>query len=132
MAATDKFIDTNIIIEILMRKGEKSDRALKLLESDENLWMTVLAFAEIEWVLRDFFELPKEKVIDALKKVLNYKNLTIERKKQLIESVSIYENENIDWTDCFNIAVVKSEGQKEIYSFDKHFDKFSGIKRLEP
>lgn len=127
-----KFVDTNIFIEILMRKGIKSDRALKLLESDGPLWTTTLAFAEVEWVLRDWFELPKKDVIDHLKRILSYKNLEITEKKLLVEAVGLYEVNNIDWTDCFNLAVVKEEKQSEIYSFDKHFDQFPGIKRLEP
>ncbi len=127
-----KFVDTNIFIEILMRKGVKSDRALKLLESDNLLWTTTLAFAEVEWVLRDWFELPKDDVVGHLKRILSYKNLEITEKKRLIEAVTLYETKNIDWTDCFNLVMVKEEKQSEIYSFDKHFDQFSEIKRLEP
>lgn len=127
-----KFVDTNIFIEILMRKGVKSDRALKLLESDDPLWTTTLAFAEVEWVLGDWFELPKEDVIGHLKRILSYKNLEIIEKKHLIDATILYQTKNIDWTDCFNLTMVKEEKQSEIYSFDKHFDKFPGIKRLEP
>lgn len=127
-----KFVDTNIFIEILMRKGRKSDRALKLLESDNPLWTTTLVFAEVEWVLRDWFECPKAEVVAHLKRILSYHNLEITERKRLIEAVTLYGAENIDWTDCFNLAVVQEKKQSAIYSFDKHFDKISGIKRLEP
>lgn len=129
---TSKFVDTNIFIEILMRKGTKSDRSLKLLESGDPLWTTTLAFAEVEWVLRDWFECPKAEVVSYLKMILSYQNLEIVERKKLAEATALYEKENIDWTDCFNLTVVQEKKQSEIYSFDKHFDKFSGIKRLEP
>lgn len=127
-----KFVDTNIFIEVLARKGEKSDRALALLESNENLWTTEMVIAEIEWVLRDFFELTSKQTADHLKRVLNLPNLTIPHKKELMEATSLYETINVDWTDCFNAILMKEEGIKEIYSFDKDFNKLKFIKRLEP
>jgi predicted nucleic acid-binding protein len=38
----------------------------------------------------------------------------------------------LDWTDAFVAAKMAAERQLEIYSYDRHFDKFSGIKRIEP
>lgn len=129
---TGRFVDTNIFIEILQRKGERSDRALKLLESDEDLWTTDMVFAELEWVLRDGFELSKLKIIDCFQKILAFSNLHVENKKLLLEVVSLYKNQSADWTDCYNAMVSLARGSKEIYSFDKHFEKIPGIKRLEP
>lgn len=127
-----RFVDTNIFIEVLMRKGPKSDRSLKLLESNDSLWTTTLVFAEAEWVLRDWFDCPRADIVTYLKGILSYQNLEISDRKRLVESVILYEKTNIDWTDCFNLAVVKGKKQSEIYSFDKHLDKFPGLKRLEP
>jgi len=39
---------------------------------------------------------------------------------------------NISFTDIFNYCFMVEEGIKEIYSYDKDFDKLEGINRLEP
>lgn len=129
---TAKFVDTNIFIEILMRKGVKSDKSLALLEKSTSLWTTDLVIAEIEWVLRDWFELPKSQIANFLKRILSYQNIDIACKKVLLEAISLYESQNADFTDCANAVVVLDAGGKEVYSYDKHFSKFPGIKRLEP
>ena len=132
MAMAPKFVDTNIFIEILMRNGPKSDRALKLLESGNPLWTTILAIAEIEWVLRDWFALPKEQVVDYLKRILSYQSVEIAERRRLVAAVALYEKEHIDWTDCYSLVIISEKKQSDLYSFDKDFDKIPGINRLEP
>jgi len=42
------------------------------------------------------------------------------------------EKVKLDFDDAIAYFVMKSLDLKEIVSFDKHFDKISGIKRLDP
>lgn len=126
------FVDTNIFIEVLQRKGEKSDRALKLLESDATLWTTEMVIAEIEWVLRDLYELPRVKIADHLRRILSLSNLNVPHKGEIMEATLLYESIGVDWTDCFNAVIARDEGVNEVYSFDRDFNKFKFLKRLEP
>lgn len=43
-----------------------------------------------------------------------------------------YEEQNTDFTDCLNFAKMLEKGVIEVYSFDRDFDKFKPLKRLEP
>lgn len=126
------FVDTNIFIEIFVRKGEKSLACARLLKEAPDLWTTGLVVAETEWILRSGYKEPKEKVISCLKQILGSENIKIEDRKIYSEAVGLYESLNIDFTDCINAVFIQKSESPEIYSFDKHFDKYSGIKRLEP
>jgi predicted nucleic acid-binding protein len=125
------FVDTNIFVEIFTRVGKKSDSCKKLLETRENLVSSILVISEVEWVLRSFYELPKNDVARCLEKILIL-DIRIDNKNLLISTLQYYKKYSVDWTDCLNMFFMKEAGVTEIYSYDKGFSKFDWIKRLEP
>jgi len=125
------FVDTNIFIEVFARKGEKSDRSRKLLESGSSLTTSSLVFSEVEWVLRAGYEEKKELVVRCLKKILTL-DIEIDNKKLLMNALNFYEANTVDWTDCLNMFFVKENNISKVYSYDKGLHKFDWIKRLEP
>ncbi len=127
-----KFVDTNIFLEILVRKGEKSDRCRELFKRENNLWTNELVISEVEWVLRDGLKETRERIVKAVEKILALEKLRIDNRKLLLRALEIYRKSNIDWVDCLNAQFVLDRQVAEVYSYDRHFDKFSGIKRLEP
>lgn len=127
-----RFIDTNIFLEVAIRKGKRSDRCLEFLENKKNkLWTTILVISEIEWVLRSFYEVEKRKIVDFLMRIFALKNLEIEDKKLLLEALEIYEKKGVDWTDCINVVLAKKKGIEKFVSFDKDFEKMGFGKRVE-
>lgn len=126
-----RFVDTNIFLEVFTRTGKKSDACKTLLEDTPRLWASDLVIAETEWVLRSFYELERHEVSDRISSILLLENLDVSRKKLLIEAVEWYRQSTTDWVDIVNVLQMQAAGVKEIYSYDKHFDKIPGIKRLE-
>lgn len=127
----DKFVDTNVFIEIFARSGDKSEQSKKLLRKSENLFTSSLVISEMEWVLRYAYDKSREDVVTYLKSILS-SEIGIDGKKQLIEALNYYETYLVDWTDCLNMFFVKDKGGKEVYSYDKGLSKFDWIKRLDP
>jgi predicted nucleic acid-binding protein len=128
----DSFVDANIFLEVFARSGEKSDRCLALLNSSRSLWTSWLVIAEVEWVLQSGYDLPKGNVVICLKRILILPNLFVEKKEQLLDAVLLYEKGTADWIDCVNAVACRGIECKQIYSYDKHFDRFEWIKRVEP
>ena len=126
------FVDSNIFLEVFARRGEKSDRSLALLQSAMSLWTTDLVVAEIEWVLRAGFELPRADITLCIKRILAFPSLAIDQKKELVEAIGLYEDSTADWIDCVNAILCKKKGIPQAITYDKHFDRFSWIKRIEP
>lgn len=132
MKYRDGFVDTNIFVEVFARKGERALACARFLKAAADLWTTELVVAETEWILRSGYQEPRQRVVSCLKQILGSENIKIENKKELLEALALYENLNIDFTDCISAVLVQNSGVSEVYSYDKHFDKFPGIKRLEP
>lgn len=126
-----KFVDSNIFLEILTRRGKKSDLAKKLIQSNSSLCSNLLVFSEVVWVLDSFYEMDKNLIIGCLRKILTSK-VEIDEKKLLVDVVNFYEKNNVDWTDCLNMFLVKKAKIKQVYSYDKGLGKFDWVKRLEP
>ena len=131
MIMQSSFIDTNIFIEVFARKGIKSNNSKKLLERNVGLTTSSLVFSEVEWVLRAGYEAKKELVVRCLKKILTL-GIKIDNKKTLIDALSHYETNNVDWTDCVNMFLIKEDKVSKVYSYDKGLNKYNWIKRLEP
>lgn len=125
------FVDTNVFIEIFTRFGKKSDACKILLDTGNNLVTTSLVVSEVEWVLRSFYELSKKDVVRCLEKILTL-DVDIDYKKTLMQALAFYEGNTVDWTDCFNMFLMKDQDVSDVYSYDKGFNKFDWIKRLEP
>lgn len=127
-----KFVDTNIFLEALVRTGSKSDQCLKLLE-DKNaqLWTTEIVIVEVEWVLRSAYQIPKPKIIDSLKRILNLENLQIENQTEIAQAIGTFEEINVEFTDCLNFVKMIEKGVEEAYSFDRDFEKFQPVKRIK-
>lgn len=126
-----KFVDSNIFLEIFTRRGKKSDLAKKLIQSNSSLCSNLLVFSEVVWVLDSFYEMDKNLIIGCLRKILTSR-VKIDEKKLLVGVVNFYEKNNVDWTDCLNMFLVRQAKIKQVYSYDKGLNKFDWINRLEP
>ena len=89
-------------------------------------------FAEIAWVCQKFYGLDKETTAEALKRILNYKNIVILDKTNIALAVDIYQKHNLKFIDGLIASIPKIQ-QKEmvVISYDKDFDKLDII-RKEP
>lgn len=126
-----RFVDTNVFIEVFARQGIKSDKSKKLLKESKSLMTSSLVVSEIEWVLRSAYLLKREDISRYIKNIISSKIL-IKDRKVLIEVLEYYSSNSVDWSDCFNMFILKEQGVSEVYSYDKGLAKFGWVKRLEP
>ncbi len=132
----ERFVDANIFLEVLLKdiKWEEAAGYLEKLSSGR-----VRAFTSdfiIYSIILQIEEKKKssESVRDFAIFLGNMKGLRIARFTPgiLINAVSIMEKHSLDFDDSLQAAFMHTLGIKEIVSFDSHFDKMGGIKRIEP
>lgn len=126
-----KFLDTNIFVEVFARSGDKSDKCKKLLKQESLLCTSSLVLSELEWVLRYAYKMDRTNISIYLKQVL-LSDIEIDRKKILMNTLNFYEANNVDWTDCLNLFLIKDQKIREVYSYDKGLKIYDWITRLEP
>jgi len=132
-----KFIDTNIFIRYLTNdvpdKADRCERIFKkAVKREENLFTTDMVIAEIVWVLESYYELPKMEVQEKVEKILNTPHLTCANKDLILTALAVYTGKNIDFIDAYNALILRKEGIKNVYSYDKHYDRISWLTRIEP
>ena len=132
-----KFIDTNIFIRFLTNDiPEKADGCEHLFreaaEKNETFFTTEMVIAEIIWVLESYYELPKKEVQDMVEKILITPFLFCPQKDLILNALTLYSDKNIDFIDAYNASILREQGVKKVYSYDRHFDKIDWVSRIEP
>ena len=119
-------IDTNVIIRFLVGDHkehlEVATEIFKKIELGEyEVEILDSVIMEALFVLIKFYKLPKDEVIDDLKKIIALRGV-IGNKVLLIETLNIVENKNIDFVDALICSKSKLEGYGKL-SFDKDVNR---------
>jgi len=130
-------IDANIILRFLLNDlPEQAERCSLLLQKiergEETVFLPDLALADIVWTLEKFYRQPKERIRELMLPLIVLRGIRLTSKSVTKNALNFYADKNLDWTDAFIAATMKASGNKNIYSYDKHFDRVEDITRLEP
>lgn len=126
-------IDKNIFLELLLNRAFKNDcsRLLKEIEIG-NLEVYVSSFSihSIEVILSNFNKQKELKIF--LSSIIDFEGLFIYATNLEEELEAIEEmKKGLDFDDALQSFIAKNL-KASIVSFDKHFDKIKGLKRLTP
>ena len=133
---TEIIVDTNIFIRFFLNDEPKlSITAKEIIEGcvagKYSLAVLPAIFLEIVWLLKSFYKLPKDEIINKIESMFQIPNLKFIDEKLVLATVEVFKKYNVDFVDAFVFANMDGLKIKEIFSFDRDFDKIKGIKRLE-
>jgi predicted nucleic-acid-binding protein len=129
-------IDTNIILRFLTAdenvKYQNLHSFFNSIERGEiNVELKLIILFQVIFVLKSFYKIPKENIVDGLSKLLSYKGISLKDKKIVLRTLDLWREKNLEIVDCYIISCVEGDKQNILYSYDRDFDKFS-INRVEP
>ena len=129
-------LDTNVILRFLTAdKNSKYKNLHSFFHSIEKgemrIELKLIVFFQVVFVLKGFYKVPKEQIIEGLLTLLRFKGMTIKEKKIVRRSLELWRNNNIEIVDCYLIACLEGDSQNLLYSYDRDFDQFT-IHRIEP
>ncbi len=133
------FIDTNVFLRFLIADQTTpllSKKAQSIFQKIVNQKITVqtniLVVAEIVYVLEKVYELERSEIIEKIIPLLSLEKLEIPDKKQVLQSLSIYLQKNIDFEDAYCYVNMLENGITKIFTFDrKHFARLEEIEILD-
>lgn len=133
------YVDTDVILRLITHDDFKQQEdSAKLFEEVEKGDLVLSApdtvIADAVYVLFSprLYNFPRTEIRDVLMALLRLTNFEVDNKQAVITALDFYANSKIDFGDALLIALTLQTKKKEIYSYDRDFDKFAGLKRKEP
>jgi len=131
------FIDTNIFLRYFVVEDEITHKKIEqlfteIINGNIIAISTSLVIAEIVWVLKKIYNWSKEEICKNVELILRTPNIRFKERVILIDALNIFKKKNIDFIDAYNYSFMRASSADKIYSFDRDFDKFTDINRLEP
>jgi predicted nucleic acid-binding protein len=81
--------------------------------------------------LQSFYSLDRNAITAALKDLIDFAGIELENKVILLSALRNFAQTDVNFVDAYHAAVAAAESIA-IASFDRDFDQFAGVKRVEP
>lgn len=134
---TGRLVDTNVILRYMTNEPpEQAERAAKLFEAiangNEHVLLEEVVCAEVIWTLSSYYRMPRRSIADVLLGLLAEGNIGALDKEAMRVALAIFSERNLDFADAILAAKALQSDDSVIYSFDRDFDRISGVIRREP
>jgi predicted nucleic acid-binding protein len=138
MSDTIPFLDTNILIRFLVNDvPQQAAECRKLVDAlangTQHAWTSHFVIAEAEFTLSKYYKLDRVRIAEMLSIIISLRGLKIDEKRIFERVFQLYlDHPSVDYADCYHAALAASRGCSRVLSYDKHFDRFSDLARVEP
>ncbi len=133
------FVDANIFLRFLtkddVKKAEKCFQLFQKAERKEiSLTTSEAVLSEVVYILssKRLYQLKTSEIKERLWPLISISGLKLPSKKRFLLALDIYAKNNIDFADALTVAHLYQSKTKKVYSYDRDFDRFPKIQRLEP
>ena len=116
-------LDANYILRFLLKDNLEMYEISKECIRNNNCIIPNEILAEVVFVLLKVYKAERDDISNSLISFLNYDNIILNDKNNIIKSLNIFQTKNLDFVDC--ILCAKSK-QYEIKTFDKKLNKCIG------
>lgn len=125
MAEPTAFVDTSVLVRYLTGDhAELSPKAARILESDESLAVSLVALAEVGYVLESVYSVPRAVAARTLSDLLARRNLKVigMPKARVLEALALCAgSRSVSYADALQWAEVRESAAATIYTFDERF-----------
>ena len=136
MAIQRQLVDTNVLARFLT--GEPHEMAVKarrLIERADNgeivLVVLPVIVAELIYTLESFYEMERTEVATKLLSFLQSRGIEAVESTRIMDALERCRDRNAHFADAY-LAASALELGNPIASFDRGFDKFKDVQRVEP
>lgn len=131
-----KLIDTNILVRFFAGEPpEMAERARRLVQNADDgktiLVVLPIILAETFYTLESFYEIKRKIVAEKLAFFIQTRGVEAVERPRLLDALNRCQTKNVHFADAY-LAACAAELDVEIASFDRDFDKFGDIRRVEP
>lgn len=130
-------VDTNVLVRYFLRdipaQTKIADKLMELVKAKQvKVWLSPWVIGELIWVLASVYGKSREFIIDILKALMATSGVIIPNQKLVAAAILYYIDKNVDFEDAMIVLEAQKDNVTEGISFDKHFEKFSWLKKWRP
>ena len=137
-----RFVDASVFVHAYLkprRELRPSEVAIKKrsrsivtrISKGEQVILSTVHFAEIANLLEDWMALSEaQTILLALATMDNIRILPVTR-ADLVEALDLATERDVGTTDALAVVLMQTEATREIYSFDRDYDHFNEIRRVD-
>ena len=138
MASTG-YLDTDVIIRYLT--GDDSDKQLAASDLFTRVDAREISLTVIDTVVADAvcvrtsprqYGLSREDAGAMLAALLASPGFVLRNKRAVLDALRLFSSSLLDFGDCMIAATMRASSERMLYSYDRHFDRFDDIERVEP
>ena len=114
-------LDTNVLLRCLtLDDASQLPVAQQLLDHPAGVFISKSVLLEVEWALRDVFNLPSAAVLKSLNTLCGLAQVHLENEDQVAQALQDHAR-GMDFADALHAA--SSQADEGLYTFDKKFVK---------
>lgn len=110
-------------------------RVRKLVEKADSGELTLVVFpiivAEVFYTLESFYDIERNLVAEKLAAFLKGRGIEVVERERIFETLKRCREQNAHFADSY-LAAAAIELSEPVASFDRDFDKFKGVRRIQP
>jgi predicted nucleic acid-binding protein len=136
---TGPYLDTDVIVRLLAGDDPQKQAAAQMLfEQVEQGSITVSApdtvIADAVYVLASprLYHQPRTMVSAAIARLVRLPHFHVKNRRAVLRALELYATTNLDFGDVLIVSSMEQTHSTALYSYDKGFDRFTGITRREP
>ena len=121
-------LGTNILVRLLVNDDPvQAEIARDLMKHPDGIFIGKTVLLELEWVLRQVYQVDKKTLTAGLTRLLGLPNATIEGVAQVAQAMRNFSG-GMDFADALHLASTHSEMLS--FTFDKKFAKLATLQRV--
>ncbi len=132
-------LDTDVIVRFLTGDDPAKQRSAgalfaRVIAGETTVIVSPMAIADAVFVLtsRNLYAVPRHDAAEMLISLLTHPGFLVEHKARTIVALTLFRAHNLDFGDAYTAAVALEEEIPEVFSYDRGFDRVSGLRRIEP
>src|ERR1700735_5521874 len=100
-------VDTNVLLRILTRDDSRQGAGAGGFIA-EGAWVSILALAEVAWVLGAVYRRPPDQVTKAITMLLDHKDLTLQDADSVADALDLFrERPALGFSDCLILELAR-------------------------
>jgi predicted nucleic-acid-binding protein len=126
-------VDTNVLVRALTGDDPvQSPVAAAFISDNGPVWVSHVVLVETVWVLESVYDCGKPQLVEALKRIIDNKDLALEEPTVARAALANYQGKTkASFDDCLILEIARKAGHVPLATFDKALGKSEGANLLK-